>query len=228
MDFEAKLQVFYESVLDYGMNAIDVGAHAGRHSVEMVRCVGNSGKVIAYEPIPDMYEALTKMRDESPELKSSLVVHPYAISNHEGTIDFCLAADAPWYSGILERQYDTPTRVQHISVESHKLDNLVDESLTIHYIKIDTEGAEWEVLKGAEQLIERCRPYISFEFGECSYRNYQVDPNEVFEFFERLRYRVYDITGNLLDKEEFSRSSVNQHVWDYLALPVEKPKPSGF
>ena len=224
MDFEAKLQEFYESVLEPGMNAIDVGAHAGRHSVELVRCV-SGGKVIAYEPIPDMYERLIELCNENAALGSALEVYPYALSNSEGTIDFCIAEDAPWYSGILERQYDMPTRVRHISVESHKLDNLIDESLPIHYIKIDTEGAEWEVLKGAVQLIKRCRPFISFEFGECSYRNYEVDPKDVFEFFERSGYRLYDITGKLLDKEAFSKSSVDQHVWDYLAIPKEKRYP---
>lgn len=43
MDFEKKLQRFYENVLGSGMTAIDVGAHAGRHAYEMARLVAPMG-----------------------------------------------------------------------------------------------------------------------------------------------------------------------------------------
>ena len=222
MDFEARLQIFYESILKHGMNAIDVGAHAGRHAFEMARLVGSEGSVYAYEPIPSLFETLKAASIERSDLKNVLKVYPYALSNSEGVIDFCLAVDAPGYSGIRERVYDTPTRIEHISVESRKLDDLLDTALPIRYIKIDTEGAEWNVIQGASELIKRCNPYVSFEFGESSYRSYGVDPREVFDFFSSINYRLFDINGKEMSREEFSDSSVQQSVWDYIASPEEK------
>ena len=222
MDFEAKLQIFYEQILKPGMNVIDVGAHAGRHAFEMVRLVGIRGTVYAFEPIPSMYEALKASCVENAELSNVLQVYPYALSTSNGTIDFCLAVDAPAYSGILERVYDTPTQVEHISVESRRLDDVIDIGTPISYIKIDTEGAEWNVIQGASELIKRNRPSVSFEFGESSYRNYNVDPIEVFNFFENISYSVFDINGLKMTKEIFAVSSVQQSVWDYIASPKEK------
>ena len=155
------LQRFYESVLKSGMNAIDVGAHVGRHALEMVRLVGPSGHVYAYEPIPSLYESL-KTQSNREELKNVLKVYPYALSNSEGIIDFCLAVDTPWFSGILERVYDEPTRVEHIYVESHKLDEIIDASLPVSYIKIDTEGAEWNVIQGAARENVSCAEQMTF------------------------------------------------------------------
>lgn len=222
MDFEAKLQIFYESVLKSGMNAIDVGAHVGRHCFEMVRLVGNTGNIYAYEPIPSMYQSLKTLSEERSDLRDVLKVYPYAISNSEGVIDFCLAVDAPWFSGILERAYDSPTRVEHISVDSRELDKLIDLNTPISYIKIDTEGAEWNVIQGAVELIKRWRPHVSFEFGENSYKNYNVNPDDVFDFFGEINYILFDINGKKLSKQDFSTSSVQQSVWDYITSPEEK------
>ncbi len=222
VDFEGKLQKFYEGILKQGMNAVDVGAHVGRHAFEMVRLVGQEGRIFAYEPIPSLYESLKALSLEREDLRNILQVYPYALSNKEGVVDFCFAVDTPGFSGILERVYDEPTRVEHLSVESRKLDEVMDATLPISYIKIDTEGAEWDVIKGGEGLIRKWRPHVSFEFGENSYRAYKVEPKNVYRFFQSINYKLFDILGNEMTAETFSISSVQQSVWDYIASPKEK------
>jgi len=93
MDFEAKLQKFYESILQPGMNAVDVGAHVGRHAYEMVRLVGSEGSVYAYEPIPSLFEKLKATSIGRVDFQNTLKVYPYALSNSEGIIDFCLRSE---------------------------------------------------------------------------------------------------------------------------------------
>lgn len=87
---------------------------------------------------------MTKASLERRDLANILKVYPYALSNREGIVDFCLAVHSPGYSGILEHVYDTPMRIEHITVETRRLDELIDKNETISYVKIDTEGAEWD------------------------------------------------------------------------------------
>jgi FkbM family methyltransferase len=222
MDYEAKVQQVYEAILRPGMGGIDVGAHVGRHSLEMVRCVAPGGYVMMFEPLPDQFAALQSCIQADLTLSKHAEVHPFALSDVSGQTEFCVAVDAPGYSGIRERRYDVPTRVKRITVPLARLDDVAGHMKRVDYIKIDTEGAEWNVLKGAPRTLDRHRPVVTFEFGENSYSAFNVDPAEVFQFFALKSFTVLDILGRQLDQEAFCSSSIRQNVWDYIAVPNEK------
>ncbi len=220
IDYEQKLQSFYESFLAPGMVAADVGAHAGRHAFEMARLVGPQGRVHMFEPLPQMQAHLREKVAADPLLGRVTILYPYALSNVGGVTEFCVATDALAYSGIRERHYDSPTGVERIRVEVRRLDDVLASVPALDYIKIDTEGAEWDVLQGAAQLIARFRPVVTFEFGENSYAAYGVDPARVHAFFVANGYLVFDILGRELGQPAFVDSSRRQEVWDYAAVPA--------
>jgi len=222
MDFEARVQSVYEGFLRPGMGAIDVGAHEGRHGFRMIERVAVSGYVMMFEPLPILFAALTSKVQADQALRCCAEVLPFALSNTTGNTEFCVAHDAPGYSGLRERRYDVPTRVQRINVEVRRLDEVAASMGRIDYIKIDTEGAEWNVIQGGSRLIERHRPIITFEFGENSYSIFNVNPADVFGFFAKQSFLVFDIFGRKLDEESFRSSSIRQEVWDYIAVPTEK------
>lgn len=222
MDYEEKLEAFYSEVVREADICIDVGAHLGRHAIPLARLVGDQGRVYAFEPLPRQNAQLAASI-AGLGLEAVVPLYNVALSDEEGTARFVVAEDAPAYSGLRERRYDTPTALSEIQVEVCLLDRLLGESLgKLRYVKIDTEGAEWAVIKGAAKTIERLRPIVSFEFGESSYAAYGVDPVAVHQFFEDLDYCVFDINGlRMSNGGEFARSSVTQAVWDYVALPRE-------
>lgn len=222
IDFEAKVQQVYEAVLRPGFGAIDVGAHVGRHGLEMVKHVAPGGYVMMFEPLPDLFAKLHSRVSLDPDVGGHAAVYPYALSDISGETEFCIAVDALGYSGIRERRYDTPTQVRRIQVPVRRLDDLVSSMARVDYIKIDTEGAEWNVLKGSVETIARHRPVITFEFGMGSYAAYGVDPADVFRFFARKQYLLLDILGRQLDEAGFASSSVRQELWDYIAVPAER------
>ena len=227
MDFEEKLQNFYEQFLTPGMSVVDVGAHVGRHGLKMLRLIGIGGHALLCEPLPDLYERLKSIVESEYGNANNVEVVPYALSDEAGISEFCVALDAPAYSGIRERHYDTETRVTRITVELRRLDDLVTEWPRLDYIKIDTEGAEWCVIKGAAGCIQRFRPIVSFEFGENSYAAYGVLPGEVYDFFAAQEYLLFDILGKELNRDSFIESSRHQAVWDYVALPRERELLAG-
>jgi FkbM family methyltransferase len=222
MDFEAKVQGVYEAVLRPGMGAVDVGAHVGRHGMEMVKCVAPGGHVMMFEPLPDLFATLHDRVKADDAINACAEVYPFALSDTTGETEFCVAVDAPGFSGLRERRYDVPTRVRRINVSVRRLDDIAKLMVRVDYIKIDTEGAEWNVLKGASQTIDRHRPVITFEFGENSYSAFDVNPVDVYSFFARKSFWVLDILGRRLDEAGFRSSSVRQEVWDYVAIPNEK------
>lgn len=221
MDYEAKVQNLYEKLLRKGDNCIDVGAHAGRHMFPMAQCVAPSGQVYGFEPIPNLFEALNA-EIARRGVGSQCHLAPYAASTEDGEAEFVVALDSPGYSGLKERTYDTPTRLERIRVQTRRLDGLHGDLAQLRFIKIDVEGGEWGVIRGATNLITRLRPVVAFEFGANSYEKYGVDPGEVFDFFVSRDYGIRDILGNALpERQRFIDESRLQKVWDYAAIPRE-------
>lgn len=222
-DFEGMLQAIYESILSPGDVAIDVGAHIGSHTIPIARAVGVAGRVLAFEPLPDMAVQIENaLRYGHPELAARVTVHTNAISDFEGPSEFVHVVDAKWNSGLRERTYDGEPQKEIISVQVRRLDSLIGSLERVDYIKIDVEGGELGVMRGAAELIRTFRPVISFEFGEASFWAYAITPGDVADFLNAQDYELYDILGQRLEKEAFTLSSTQQNLWDYLAFPREK------
>lgn len=216
-DYEGLLEGFYQEILQDGSICIDVGAHRGRHTIPMSRRIGAQGHVYAFEPLQVMARKLRQTLAE--ERIANVSVQALALGQKDETAEFVIAVDALEYSGLKERIFDSETRVERTKVEVRRLDDVIDNSLPVRYIKIDTEGGEWGVLRGAERILRKWRPFISFEFGANSYAAYNVDPLAVHAFLTGIGYQVMDINRTPLGATEFAESSRRQEVWDYLAVP---------
>lgn len=215
MDYEAAVEDFYTSILRPGDFAVDCGAHVGRHTEPMQRLVGAAGHVFAFEPLPEMFSTLgAKFGDAG-----NVSLHNYALGTEAGTSSFVFVRDAPGYSGFEERLYDEAhLEREKIIVEVRRLDQIVPHE-GIRYIKIDAEGGDLLILRGAEGVIDRSRPYITFELGDNSLINYDYSAGDYFDFFAAKGYRLSNILGDQLDRDSFVESSAVQRVWDYIASP---------
>lgn len=171
-------------------NAIDVGCHKGEMLDRILR-FAPYGRHFAFEPIPALYDKL-KIRYKI----ANCTFYPYALSDQNGEAEFVYVPQAPAYSGLKERDYDgrkvTP---QTIRVEIRRLDEIIPEEICVHLIKIDVEGAELGVLKGAEKLLRRCRPLVIFEFGKGASDRYGTTPALIFDFLKSVEMKVYSLRG---------------------------------
>lgn len=227
VDFEALLRRFYTALLKPGDVALDLGAFKGTHTLPMADAVRaapgtQEGAVHAFEPNPEMIAAL-RLRLAAPGF-GHVILHQAAAAAEAGERDFVLALDSPGYSGLRAREYDQPDmRTATIRVRAVTLDALLGGLDRLAFVKADLEGGEFDALRGADALIRRLRPAVSFEFGRRSYGAYGVDPGEVFDWFAARDYILFDIVGNaLLARERFLRSDQIPGLWDYLALPAER------
>jgi FkbM family methyltransferase len=169
------LQILHQHVSD-GINCIDVGCHKGEILEEMLR-LSPSGRHFAFEPIPPMFDELKR------KFGQRCTILPYALSDTEGTTTFNFVRNAPAYSGINRRKYAVAEPdIEEIQVELKRLDDTIPADTRIGLIKIDVEGAEMGVLRGAKALLNRDRPLVIFECGLGASEFYGTKPEDVFDF----------------------------------------------
>lgn len=148
-------------VLRQQSNCIDVGCHHGQILANMLRYAPR-GRHLAFEPLPALYQGLRHRF----AAQRNVALHDCALSDTEGTACFQHVVSNPAYSGLRRRRYDRQDeQVVEITVPVRRLDDLVAADLHIHFLKIDVEGGELQVLRGALRTLARCQPVIVFEHG---------------------------------------------------------------
>jgi FkbM family methyltransferase len=157
-------QKVYASVVRPGDTVIDAGANWGVHSLYLARLVGSNGRVHAFEPHPEVNRELRSNLDLNN--LSQVSTHQLALSDHAGIIPFHLSAFSK-ASHIMKpsEQSSQPTSGRCVEVRSCTLDELAsDLSLSsIRLMKVDVEGAESDLLRGAAQTITKFRPHLVIE-----------------------------------------------------------------
>jgi len=219
VDYEAVVERFYRGLRLEGCVAVDVGAHVGRHTVPLSRCVGTRGTVHAFEPIPHARKTLAERLFS--EGCHNVAVHPYALADRADFADFCFLPAIPEESGLRRRDaYSQPdTRVEPLPVRVARLDDTLHPSERVRFIKMDVEGGERDVLRGAARILDQCRPIVAFECGARAYRGYHETSDEIYELFASRGYEVYAITGQLMEGAAHFRMGTELQVfWDYVAL----------
>jgi FkbM family methyltransferase len=136
------------------------------------------GTHFAFEPLPVMYQSLI----ESFGNLANLHIYDYAASDTAGTTSFQHVISSPAYSGFRQRKYDRPHElIQEIAVKTNLLDNVIPKYIPIRFIKVDVEGAELQVFKGAIETIKNSLPTIVFEHGLGAADCYGTSPENIYD-----------------------------------------------
>lgn len=221
IDWEWVLEYNYRTLLSgiEPLVIIDIGGSVGRHSrvfVDQMAC----DQLVVFEPIPHLNEDLTAMFVGKP-----VTVISYALGAKEGSSSFFIKPTAIGESGLRKRSFYNDGRednLDEIVVEVKRLDSIALPRRPVSFIKIDTEGGEIDILKGAEQLLLRDRPVLSVEFGRGGYDAFGYGPSALFELGTSLGYGLFDLVGTEFKTESEWLNGVDRLYWDYLLLPVER------
>lgn len=136
---------------------IDVGAHVGVFTLRAARRAVN-GLVIAVEPHPTNYKFLTE-NVRFNKLKNVITLN-LALSNYEGVANLYESKEQSGMHSIILRRSD-----KFVKVSVKTLDKMVEELKIekVDMIKIDVEGAELDVLKGAEDTLKKNNVHLAIE-----------------------------------------------------------------
>ena len=186
-----------------GGTFVDVGAHIGWYSLKAAKAVGPKGRVIAVEP---NHETLLRLRDNIRASGASavIVVAPVACSDSETTLKFYAAPRANTGESSLSSRNASQQGAVAASyqVRARRLDDIVREAgvTRVDAVKIDVEGAELLVLKGAVETLARYRPVVAVELVDRQLKSMGASVEEVKAF---LRSHGYAPKQSYADNVEF-------------------------
>ncbi len=213
---EIIFQIF-ELYIHEGDYVVEVGANIGMHTAILQKKVGEDGVVFAFEPFDTNINKLRLNLDLS---KNNVKIYQLAVSNFKGQSDFKVFRDNPGICGFIERPWYDKNKMETITVEVDYIDN-IKEIQDIKLIKIDAEGADFDVIRGSVKLINTCRPLIIFEGGRKKSNPaslYGYTKEEFKTFFEDNHYVLYDNLGIKFDFTLWDEIALN----DFIAIPKEK------
>lgn len=186
---------------------VDVGANIGLMSVFASQCVGKTGKVVAFEAHPETY-GLLKDNISLNEI-TNIETNAFALGDENTTAFIYDNWDINRGGASLVIQNEASKGHE---VQVKKLDDVLEETLQPKMIKIDVEGFELQVLKGAKQTIAAARPILIVEFSTSRDNNY--DSSELLNFIESFGF--YDLFRLAGTKE---RKSELVQIYDRQGLP---------
>lgn len=192
-----------------GMNCIDVGCHKGEILALLLR-QSPDGRHLGFEPIPGFARDLASKFTDFPNVE----IVECALSDRQGRSTFQYVTNAPAYSGIRERAYavDNPD-IEQIEVELLPLDHWLTPGQQWGFVKIDVEGGELAVLRGAEAVLKADRPLVVFECGLGASEFYGTTAADVYAYLNaEVGYRLHTLKGYLNDPmgEGLSATSFQQ------------------
>ncbi len=140
-----------------GWTCFDVGANVGAITLALAKFSGRSGKVYAFEPGPPNLARLRANLALNPEVASRVDVTEAGVGRAPGELFWQEEKDNPGNALVGE------TGTHKIRIVA--LDDVIREReiARLDFVKIDVEGMELEVMKGAEQTLRRFRPMLYFE-----------------------------------------------------------------
>jgi len=178
-----------------GMNVVEVGANMGTHSVDMARACA-PGTFLAFEPQPRLFQILCG--NLALNNVTNALVYPEGCGDEEGEI------------GIARVDYDVEGNFGGFALDRHQGDIPVRirtiDSLRLArcgLIKIDVEGFEPKVIRGAAETIRRCRPILYVENDRADQQQ------EVIDLVAGLGYRMYWHTPSLFSPNNFRGETRN-------------------
>ena len=183
--YEINKRLAFERLIAPGSVVYDIGANVGYFSLLASQLVGDKGQVYAFEPLPRNVHFLH--RHIALNQIENIKVVEAAVSDHEGEAFFDLGASSAM--GHL-------SEAGEIKVRRVCLDKMLDsgEIRPPDMVKIDVEGAEYEVLRGARVMLETQRPLLFLDTHNRKAHHFTI------AFLDEMGYRFEILDGKALQE----------------------------
>ena len=197
--FERELHDFIASTLREGAVFMDVGANVGCYSMQAATLVGPTGRIISFEPSPPVFERLRQNVDLNAFSNISLCA--CALGGASARRLLYVESGNQGYSNAIASLHPSDwhgSRDNAREIQVTTMDEWFQESglPRLDLVKIDVEGAEFEVLEGARQTLTTHQPTIAMEVCEHTYTAAGRHPAMLTGFFDALKYRTDRLEKN--------------------------------
>lgn len=204
--FEPNTVRCYGNIVKHGDTVLDVGANIGAHTLQFARIVGDSGVVIAFEPTDYAFFKLRQNLLKNPKISTRVkCLQLMLIDKDEGVTPPNLYSSWP-----LEKNKDLHAEHQGklMSTKNASATTLDAVMLNlkvgrIDFIKIDIDGFECEMLRGARQTLKKWRPKIIMEIAPYVLEEHGASVEELLSVLHAYEYSIFSLDN----KTEFPMDS---------------------
>jgi FkbM family methyltransferase len=207
--FEAKTERLIESSVRPGMTTIDIGANFGYHTFRLAQCVGTQGRVLAVEPMAEAWQRLLA--------NAQLNDFPQIAYRQVGLSDAELGVTSVAFRSHYD--IDGSRSIAEEDVRITTVDSLVaEEGLDqVDFVKLDVDGYEGKVLRGARATLEQWHPDVLFEISPGMMDEQDDRAEDLIAFLEGLGYRLVDEDRGDIDDVRALMGTIGNHSINLLA-----------
>lgn len=175
-----------------GDTVVDVGAHIGKYTIVASKMVGSKGKVIAIEAHPANYDVLKK--NIALNKLNNVIALNFAVHSKEGMVKLYEPGQEEGFTiyNTIMTDRKTSNKQNYVEVHAKTLDSIFLENAIkeVNWIKIDVEGAEFDVLSGARNILSNSKDLsILIEIHNLGVKHRNLyEP--IIELLELNRFRI--------------------------------------
>lgn len=200
------------NIVKPGMNMLDIGTNIGSTLLQFAKLTGENGFVYGFEPDPINYQICLN----NVQLNSfkNLVVANIGLGNEKGA--YSLVVDTEGNRGGNRIKLHADTGKTNTLVQVEKLDDWIKQKMItqIDLIKIDVEGFEYNVLKGADETLRRFLPVLFIELDDTNLRALNSSAAELVTLLQNYGYTIL----HAVSKEKITpTSNFNNCHYDIIA-----------
>jgi FkbM family methyltransferase len=180
----------------------DIGANTGQFA-QKLRAVGYHGKIVSFDPLSHAHDLLTEAASRDP----AWIVHPRtAVGDQDGEVNVNIAGNSVSSSilPMLDAHYEAAAGSAYVASERTplvRLDSVAERYLSSDsrsFIKIDTQGFEWQVLDGAPETLQRAHGVL-LEMSLVSLYEGQRLWRDLIERMETTGFTLWAIQTGFVD-----------------------------
>jgi FkbM family methyltransferase len=193
-------------IIKKGDVILDIGANIGLMTIPFSKMVGQNGKVMSYEPQPEIYRILCG--NIAINNLTNVYAHNLAVGDNNNPlfipkIDYGKSNN---FGGI-SLQNSGETKINQIKIDDLSLDKL-------NFMKIDVESMELNVLNGSYYTIKKHRPVIYVE------NDRKENSPDLLEFLLSENYNCYWHVSNLFELNNYKNNNINVFDINYVCVNV--------
>ncbi len=180
-----------KNILRPGDTFIDVGANIGQYSLFASYCVGVKGKVIAFEPVKNIFNQFNESIKKN--YIDNITLYNKGCGDENKNILINKKDGDLGGSSIIELGFGSKKTTELVEIVI--LDDILINENKVDYIKIDVEGFEYEVLLGLKKTIEKCKPRLLIEYSPHIYKQNKPEYRElILKYLLDYKYDIIDLS----------------------------------
>jgi FkbM family methyltransferase len=193
--FERNTAVAMARLTEPSSLVLDIGANIGAHALHLANLVGPKGRVMAFEPTDFAFRKLRRNLDLNPSLAARVQAFHCFLTASDGVSvpkaiysSWPLAAEAGLHAKHLGREMPTE------SAQARSLDSVLNEfaDRKVQLVKLDVDGFECDVLRGATMMLREMRPIFVMELAPYLLEERGASLEQLLFYFVPNGYAFFD------------------------------------